>query len=287
MTFYKLMPLSIRGNSGGPLFNLDGDVIGVNTAIFSPHPSGGSVGIGFAVPSKLAENVIDQLKKRGRIERGWLGVRIQSVTPEIAESLRLDEAKGTLINDVNKGQPAERAGIKPGDVILEFNGQAIENPRQLQRVVADTKVNTKVDVIVWRNGARKGLTVQVGNLEKHEQQSMRQKQIPSQRDDDDDNIVLETVGIEIAPITQDVRQRQRIKADVNGAIIVNIKKESPAEKAGLTIGNVIVGIGAENVQGPSDVKKHVDTIRRQNKQIILFLIRFGETNRYIALKLDE
>ena len=275
------------GNSGGPLFNLDGEVIGINTAIFSPHPSGGSVGIGFAVPSKLAQNVVDQLKKLGHIQRGWLGVRIQSVTPEIAESLRLDDVTGTLISEVEKGQPAERSGIRAGDIILEFNEQTIDGPRKLQRVVAETKVNTEVDVTIWRDGARKAITVEVGNLEKHEKANLRKKRLPQSNEDDDENIVIDDVGIELAPLSQELRQRYRIAADVNGAVIVNIKRQSPAAKAGLNIGNVIVGIGQSTVRGPKDIEKHIDRIVKQDKKVVLFLVRFGETNRYLALKLDN
>ena len=151
-----------RGNSGGPMFDLNGEVIGINTAIFSP--SGGSVGIGFAIPSNLANRVVDQIIKFGKTQRGWLGVQIQTVTDEIAESLSLPESKGALISRVSKDGPAANAGLLPGDVILKFDGKNVEEMRQLPRIVADTDIGKKVKVAVWRKGSKKNFDVVVGEL---------------------------------------------------------------------------------------------------------------------------
>ena len=153
-----------RGNSGGPLFNLDGEVLGINTAIFSP--TGGSVGIGFSIPANLAKPIIEQLKKFGKTQRGWLGVRIQEITPDIAKSLGLKNEEGVLISMVNPGEPAEKGGLKAGDVILEFNGKKIKDVKSLQRTVADSAVESKATVKVWRNKKVKSFTVKLGELEK-------------------------------------------------------------------------------------------------------------------------
>ena len=153
-----------RGNSGGPLFNLEGEVLGINTAIFSP--TGGSVGIGFSIPANLAKPIIEQLRKFGKTQRGWLGVRIQELTPEIAKSLGLKNEEGVLISMVNPGEPAEKGGLKSGDVILEFNGKKIKNVKSLQRTVAESTVESKAKVKVWREKKVKSFTVKLGELEK-------------------------------------------------------------------------------------------------------------------------
>jgi len=155
-----------RGNSGGPMFNVDGEVIGVNTAIFSP--SGGSVGIGFAIPSALVQNVIAQLKEHGEVRRGWLGVRIQSVTQELAEGMRLDSAHGALVASVTEGGPAAEAGILQGDVVIEFNGRIVPDMRKLPRMVAETPIGEAVDVVVWRKGEKLNFKVKLGELTEEE-----------------------------------------------------------------------------------------------------------------------
>ena len=151
-----------RGNSGGPLFNMDGKVIGVNSAIYSP--SGGSVGIGFSIPSVMAQHIIEQLRENGEVKRGWLGVQIQTVTEELAEGLRLDEPSGALVSSVSKGGPAEKAGVKVGDVILEFNNRKVPEMRKLPRMVAETPIGREVDVVVWRKGKKKTVSVDLGQL---------------------------------------------------------------------------------------------------------------------------
>ncbi|HBU98685.1 S1C family serine protease, partial [Thalassospira lucentensis] len=152
-----------RGNSGGPLFNLEGDVIGINSAIYSP--SGGSVGIGFAIPSAIAQSVVDQLKEYGRTRRGWLGVHIQTVTDDIADSVGLDESTGAMVAGVSDEGPAKEAGIKQGDVILTFDGKEVESMRRLPRIVADTKIGKDVDVVIWRDGKKQTVQVELGELE--------------------------------------------------------------------------------------------------------------------------
>ena len=167
-----------RGNSGGPLFNLKGQVIGVNTAIYSP--SGGSVGIGFAIPSALAENIVEQLEEHGRTIRGWLGVRIQTVTEDLASSLGLDRPYGALVASVIPNSPAEKAGIKPGDVILDFNGSEVTEMRKLPRLVAETKVNSNSNVTIWRNEKKKSLKVVIAEMKEEKKKLKKVKTILSQ-----------------------------------------------------------------------------------------------------------
>ncbi len=210
-----------RGNSGGPLFNLDGEVIGVNTAIISP--SGGSIGIGFAVPSKTALPVIDQLKQFGETRRGWLGVRIQQVTDEIAESLGIKPPRGALVAGVDDKGPAKPAGIEPGDVIVKFDGKDIKEMRDLPRVVADTPVGKEVPVLIIRKGKEETKSVMLGRLEDGEKQAGRRRRIP--RSSTQPSVVKKTLGIELANLSDDLRKRYKIKDTVKGVVIIGIDVE--------------------------------------------------------------
>src|SRR5881409_2727721 len=200
-----------RGNSGGPLFNMEGEVIGVNTAIISP--SGGSIGIGFAVPSKTAMPVIDQLKQFGETRRGWLGVRIQQVTDEIADSLKINPPRGALVAGVDDKGPAKPAGIEPGDVIVKFDGKDIKEMRDLPRAVADTPVGKQVPVLVIRKGREESKTVRLGRLEDGEKQAALdpKKDAPPEK-----TVVKKTLGIELANMSDDLRKRYKIKDTVKG-----------------------------------------------------------------------
>ena len=188
-----------RGNSGGPMFNLKGDVIGINTAIFSP--SGGSVGIGFAIPSALAKPVIDQLIEFGRTRRGWLGVRIQTVTEEIAESLGLDEARGALVASVTEGGPAEKAKFKPGDIITEFDGKPVDEMRSLPRIVAETPIDKDVTVRYWRDGKERKAKVSIGELEKAEDDGLLAEADEPVKEDIKDTDI-DVVGLSVGEITK-------------------------------------------------------------------------------------
>ncbi|MGE0038775.1 MAG: Do family serine endopeptidase, partial [Xanthobacteraceae bacterium] len=222
-----------RGNSGGPLFNLEGEVIGVNTAIISP--SGGSIGIGFAVPSKTAMPVIDQLKQFGETRRGWLGVRIQQVTDEIAESLNVKPARGALVAGVDERGPAKPAGIEPGDVIVKFDGKDIKEMRDLPRVVADAPVGKDVPVVIIRKGKEETKTVKLGRLEDGEKlAAVKQDAVP------DKSVVKKTLGIELANVSDDLRKRYKIKDTVKGVVITGIDANSPAADKRLSPGDVIV-----------------------------------------------
>ena len=206
-----------RGNSGGPLFNLDGEVIGVNTLIISP--SGGSIGIGFAVPSKTVAGVVDQLRQFGELRRGWLGVRIQQVTDEIAESLNIKPARGALIAGVDDKGPAKPAGIEPGDVIVTFDGKDIKEPKDLSRVVADTAVGKEVDVVIIRKGVEQTLKVTLGRLDDGDKAApaAAKTQEPAEKP-----VTQKALGLDLASLSKDLRSRYKIKDSVKGVIITNV-----------------------------------------------------------------
>src|SRR5216683_4549078 len=246
-----------RGNSGGPLFNLSGDVIGINTAIISP--SGGSIGIGFSVPSKTALPVIEQLKQFGETRRGWLGVRIQQVTDEIAESLNIKPPRGALVAGVDDKGPAKPAGIEPGDVIVKFDGKEIKEMRDLPRVVADTPVGKQTPVVVIRKGREETKTVTLGRLEDGEKQAEAAKKDPAV---DNKSVVKKTLGIELANLSDDLRKRYKIKDTVKGVVITGIDASSPAADKRLSPGDVIVEIAQEAVASTDDFQAKIDKLKK-------------------------
>lgn len=270
-----------RGNSGGPLFNMDGEVIGINTAIFSP--SGGSVGIGFAIPSALARNVIEQLEEFGKTKRGWLGVRIQTVTDEIAEGLGLDEAKGALVAGVTEGGPAQQGGIEQGDVILEFDGKEVEEMRSLPRIVAETRIGKDVAVTVWRKGEATDVTVQIGELEEAEELLAATDGGPAEAGPD-----LVTLGMTLATITPELRTRFEIAEDVDGVLVTDVEADGPAAEKGIRPGDVIVEVQQDEVARPQDVLEKVKNVREASLKSVLLLLRqrAGEM-RFVAVKLDD
>ena len=226
-----------RGNSGGPLFNLSGEVIGVNTAIISP--SGGSIGIGFAVPSNSALAVIDQLRQFGETRRGWLGVRIQQVTDDIAESLSLKPPRGALVAGLDDRGPAKPAGIEPGDVIVKFDGRDIKDMHDLPRIVADTPVGKEVDVIVIRKGKEETHKVKVGRLEDGEKLAAGNKKEAAP---EEKSVVQKTLGLELSSLTDDLRKKYKIRDNIKGVIITGVDPSvasAPPDKR-LSSGDVIV-----------------------------------------------
>jgi serine protease Do len=275
-----------RGNSGGPMFNMDGKVIGVNTAIFSP--SGGSVGIGFAVPSSLAEGVVEQLIKYGKTRRGWLGVRIQVVTDEIAESLGLKETHGALVASVSKDGPAEKSGIKAGDIILEFNGKKIESMRNLPRIVAETEVGKSSKVEIWRNKSRKNVTVQLGELEKAEENGMIDMPGPGTTSAPKvDDVVIEDLNLSLATITPGLRQKYGINEDRSGVVITKVNQGSDASEKGLQEGEVISEVDQKDVTSPDDVKNLLAVAKNEDRKSVLLLLSRGGDLRFVALKIGK
>jgi serine protease Do len=272
-----------RGNSGGPLFNLDGEVIGVNTLIISP--SGGSIGIGFAVPSKTVAGVVDSLRQFGELRRGWLGVRIQQVTDEIAESLNIKPARGALIAGVEDKGPAKPAGIEPGDVVIKFDGKDIKEPKDLSRVVADTAVGKEVDVVIIRKGKEETRKVTLGRLEdgdKAVQASAKSKEEPAEKP-----VTQKALGLDLATLSKDLRTRYKVKDSVKGVIITSVDNNSDAAEKRLSPGEVIVEVAQEAVSNAADVKKRVDQLKKDGKKSILLLVSNADGElRFVALSVQ-
>jgi serine protease Do len=272
-----------RGNSGGPLFNLQGEVVGVNTAIISP--SGGSIGIGFAVPSKTALAVIEQLQKYGETRRGWLGVRIQQVTDDIAESLSIKPARGALVAGIAEDGPAKPAGIEPGDVIVRFDGKDIKEMRDLQRIVADTPVGKTVDVVVIRKGKEETRQVKLGRLEDGEK-----KELAAVKPDapaGPGSVVKRTLGLELANLDEDLRKRYKIKDTVKGIVITSVDPNSNAAEKRLSPGDVIVEVAQEAVTNADDVRKRIDKLKAEGRRSALFLVVNADgQGRFVSLSLQ-
>ena len=272
-----------KGNSGGPLFNLDGEVVGINSAIFSP--SGGSVGIGFSIPANLAKPIIEQLRKFGKTQRGWLGVRIQEITPDIAKSLGLKDEEGVLISMVNPGEPAEKSGLKAGDVIIEFNGQKIKDVRSLQRTVAESAVESKAKVKVWRNRKFKNFTVKLGELEKFNEVAQSEEQ----KDEEvtSDELELDDIGLRLMGLNKQLRTKYNVPKNIKGVVITAVKKGSLAAKSGLNVGNVILQISQTEIKKPEDVKKIFDKAKKDKLESLLIQVHLDGFSRFLILKLQD
>jgi serine protease Do len=270
-----------RGNSGGPLFNLDGEVVGVNTAIISP--SGGSIGIGFAVPSVTATAVIDQLREFKEVRRGWLGVRIQQVTDDIAESLNIKPPRGALVAGIDDKGPAKPAGIEPGDVIVKFDGKDIKEMRDLPKIVGDTPVGKDVPVVVIRKGKEEIKTVRLGRLEDTPQPaSVKRDAVP-----DDKPVVQKALGLNLANMSDDLRKKYKIKDSVKGVVIVDVDANSPAAEKRLSAGDVIVKVTDEEVGSPADVQKRIDQLKKDGKKTALLLVANADGDvRFVAIGLQ-
>lgn len=274
-----------RGNSGGPLFDIHGNVVGVNTAILSP--SGGSIGIGFAVPANTAVKVIDQLREYGETRRGWLGVKIQLVTGEIAASLGLGEARGALVAEVTAQGPAQVSGIQPGDVITDFAGRPITQMRDLPRIVANTPVGQSVSVTLLRDGSEMTVQVTVGLLEEAETPAATQGE--SAPDATAQPVPdVDVLGMKLAPLTDAVRLQYGIGKDVKGAVVTQVAPDSPAREKMVEPGDVITEAGEKLVTSPDDVRARVAELQEEGKANILLLLsksgRKGEM-RFIPLRL--
>ena len=272
-----------RGNSGGPLFNLDGEVVGVNTLIISP--SGGSIGIGLAVPSKTVAGVVDQLRQFGELRRGWLGVRIQTVTDEIGESLNIKPARGALIAGVEDKGPAKPAGIEPGDVVIKFDGKDIKEPKDLSRVVADTAVGKEVDVVIIRKGQEETRKVTLGRLEDTDKAvpaSAKTKEEPAEKP-----VTQKALGLDLATLSEDLRSRYKIKDSVKGVIITSVDSASDAADKRLSPGEVIVEVAQEAVANAADVKKRVEQLKKDGKKSVLLLVANADGElRFVALSVQ-
>jgi serine protease Do len=271
-----------RGNSGGPMFNTNGEVIGINTAIFSP--SGGSIGIGFAIPSNLARPVVDQLKQFGHPRRGWLGVNIQSVSDEIAESLGLDKPKGALIASVQDGGPAQVAGIQPGDVVLSFDGKDVADMRHLPRIVAETPIDKTVKVKVWRKRKELMLDVKVGELKDSDDQAAS---TPKQSAQPPAGTAVATLGLSVANLTPELRERYALSDDTAGVVVTDVAAEGPAAEKGMRAGDVIVELAQEEVKSTAEISAKLDQAKKDGRKSVLLLVDRQGDLRFYALKIAK
>ncbi|HEX6441124.1 MAG TPA: DegQ family serine endoprotease [Stellaceae bacterium] len=274
-----------RGNSGGPMFDMSGQVIGINTAIYSP--SGGSIGIGFAIPSALAKPVVAELinEPDHAVHRGWLGVRIQAVTDEIAESLGLDKAKGALVASVNDNGPAQSGGVQPGDVILSFNGKSVADMRHLPRLVAGTAVNKTVPVTVWRKRSEVTLQVKVGKLDDTEPVAAQEPAKPKPAKDEGGTVTA--LGMTLSNVTPELKEKFSLSDDAKGVVVVAVGKDGPAADKGLKPGDVIMEAAQEEVKSTGDVAGKIDEAKRTGRKSILLLVERQGDLRFIALRLDQ
>jgi serine protease Do len=263
-----------RGNSGGPLFDTQGRVIGINTAIYSP--TGGSVGIGFAVPSSMAKDIIGQLKTEGRIERGWLGVQIQPVTAEAAESFDLPDTHGALVASVVPGSPAERAGIQAGDVIHKMNGERLDRFRDLPRLVASARAGTSASLEIWRNGEARTLSLELDAMPGEEQQlASNGEPEPGQS---------ARLGIQLAELTPQLRQRYGIPEQSSGVLVAQVEPGSPAARAGIRSGNVLEMVDRAAVSSPEEVVAKVQEAAAQKRSAVMLLVAHEGERRFVAVR---
>lgn len=291
-----------RGNSGGPLFDMDGKVIGINTAIISP--SGGSIGIGFAIPAEMAVGVIDQLKEFGEVRRGWLGVRIQPVTEDIAQSLGLKEAKGALIAGLIENSGVDNKAIEAGDVVIRYEGKPVDTARDLPRLVAETPVGKEVEIVVVRQGEEKTVKVKLGRLVEDDKSTEAatedQAPLPEGEGGDEGVVTPDTpkkeqksdaapsmLGMKLSELNDDVRGEFGIAEDVEGVAILYVSPGSAAGEKRIETGDVIVDIGQVTVKTPDDVKKRIDALRREGRKNALLMLasRSGEL-RFVTVRIN-
>ncbi len=270
-----------RGNSGGPLFDMTGGVIGVNTAILSPN--GGSIGIGFAMSSAVVSRVVEQLRDFGETRRGWLGVRIQNVDKDVADAIGLKEARGALVTDVPDG-PAQKAGMKSGDVVLKFGDEEIEDTRELVRIVADTPVDQTVDVLVFRDGAETTLKVKVGLLEDTTLAAASGAPDDQAEPPADDKAVL---GMTVSVVTDALREQLSLDRETEGIVVTAIDDGSDAFAKGMREGDVIVEVGQEAVSTPKEMQDRIDAAESAGRNSILLLVRRDGQPRFVALNLSS
>jgi len=265
-----------QGNSGGPLFDTTGKVIGVNTAIYSPN--GGNVGIGFAIPASQAAPIIEQLRADGHVQRGWLGVQIQQIDEDIAEGLGLESTDGALVATVVENSPAESAGLRPGDVIVGFENEEIADIKDLTRQVAGIRPDSEVELQVWRDGKTVELEVDLG--ENPEDLAIKASAGVGEGDDS-----TASLGLSLLPLTPESRQRYGIEREVDGALVADVAPGSAAAQKGLRPGDVILRVGQEAISSPSGVVEEVDRLRNEERPSVVFQIARGGESRFLAVPL--
>ena len=270
------------GNSGGPTFSLDGKVMGVNTAIASPN--GGNVGIGFAIPANLAKPIIDQLRENGSVERGWLGVQIQQVTPDLAEALGLDGAKGALVSGVMPDSPAAAAGLRQGDVIVGFDGKPVAEMRDLPRLVAAVPAGKKVEVELWRDETTTTAAVEIGQQEANAEVAAADENGAPVAGDGTE---LAALGAQLAPVTDELKSRFELAADATGVVIVSLDADGPAAEQGLREGDLIEKVSQQEVATPADVERLAEAAQDAKQNSLLLLVNRQGDSLFIAVKLSE
>ncbi len=266
-----------KGNSGGPLFNMDGQVIGINTAIYSP--SGGSIGIGFSIPASEARLIIEQLRRFGHARRGWIGVHIQDVTQDIADSLGLKAAHGALIAGIEPKGPAERAGLHSGDVILQFDGKDVDG-RSLPRRVAETPVGDVGQFAIWRDGHRQPLSIPIGEFPEQQPQPAAK---PSPKPQAATAMTLPSLGMKVAPITPALRQKYQLSDGQKGVVITEVSQDGVAADRGLRPGDVVVEVQQTDVATPAALQEQIDRARKAKRSSVLMLVQDGDAIRFVPL----
>ncbi|HET7412323.1 MAG TPA: Do family serine endopeptidase, partial [Pararhizobium sp.] len=277
-----------RGNSGGPLFDMEGKVIGINTAIISP--TGGSIGIGFSIPSDLAKNVIDQIHKYGEARRGWLGVRIQPVTDDIAESLHMDKAHGALVAGIIKGGPVDNGSIQPGDVIVKFDGKPIDEMHDLPRIVAESPIGKAIDVVVIRKGKEQDVKVELGLLKDNDKLASTGENKPGGTAPGGKALApqkMETLGMTLGKLDDATRKTFGIAKDVEGVVVTAVAPNSAAAEKRITAGDVIVEVAQEQVSSPKDVIDQVAALKGNGRRNALLMLadKNGEL-RFLTVRMD-
>ncbi len=271
-----------RGNSGGPLLNLEGQVIGINTAIYSV--TGGNSGVGFAASAHLVRPILEDLRKFGRTRRGWLGVKIQTVNPEIAESLGLDRGRGALVSQADPAGPAAKAGVQQSDVIITYDGKSVDKMRDLPRLVAATAVDKTVDVVVWRRGKQMTFKMKVGELKDDGTPvaSIEQKKAPVQIT----RTELKALGIGVAEISDKSRERYDIPNDIHGLVVVDVDDDADAASKGLKRGDVIDEIQQASVTTPAEAQALIDTAKKAGRKSVLLRVVSGDNVRFVGVKIE-
>jgi serine protease Do len=271
-----------KGNSGGPLFNMQGEVIGVNSAIISP--SGGSVGIGFSIPSNLATSVIAQLRQYGETRRGWLGVRIQEVTDELADSLSLGKARGALVSEVSPGGPAEKGGVKVGDVIVKFDNKPVPQMRDLPRIVAETTIDKPVNVELIRRGRTKRIKIVTGRLQ---EAALDNKPAESKTEKPQDASVHTHLGLTLQNINPKSRRDFELGDDASGALVIEIDRASVAFEAGIRVGDVISEIDQKTIGSAKTAAEALKKAEKSGRKSVLVFVKSGGSVRFIAVPLNN
>jgi serine protease Do len=269
-----------RGNSGGPMFNLNGDVIGINTAIYSP--SGGSIGIGFAIPSAAARPIIDQLRATGKVERGWIGAHIQPVTDDIAEAIGLDKSRGAMIASIDAASPAAAAKLQPGDVILTYDGKPVDRSRQLPRLVADTPPDKPVKLSIWRDGKAHEVELKVAALDPN-----RPPPPPPEPEKPQPPPTVDALGLKLAKLTDELRKQFSLPETVKGVVIIDVPASSAAATQGLRPGDLLVAVGSNAVTTPEEVRQKGAAAKKVGRTNVLVRVERDGITRFVALPVED